>query len=265
MPVRLPTVPVHILSYLLLAAFIGANRRLAGMWLIGMGFLANAAAILSNGGYMPASEEALRAAGRWVLLQQAGGTYNNSSLIGPHTRLWFLADVFAIPAGLPFANVFSLGDVLLAIGILILVPALMGARPVRPEARLAAAVVGGVLVGYLLGTVKAPAALSGATSLQPRPKSTETPFPQPSPPLVEPVSPPSPPQTLYTVQVGAYRDLENAKAMVARLERDGYSARILSGSLHRVVVGEFETEDQARRLAALLAHSGYSTYIRRLR
>jgi cell division protein FtsN len=53
--------------------------------------------------------------------------------------------------------------------------------------------------------------------------------------------------------------------MVARLERDGYSARILSGSLHRVVVGEFETEDQARRLAALLAHSGYSTYIRRLR
>ncbi|MDR7416986.1 MAG: DUF5317 domain-containing protein, partial [Armatimonadota bacterium] len=186
-PVRLPTVPVHILSYLLLAAFIGANRRLPGMWLIGMGVLANAVVILSNGGYMPASEEALRAAGRWTLLQEAGGTYNNSSLIGPNTHLWFLADVFAIPAGLPFANVFSLGDVLLALGILILVPSLMGARPVRPEARLVAAVAGGFLVGYLVGNIEAPAARSVVTALQPLPHPPPPPTP---PPTARPPPPP---------------------------------------------------------------------------
>ncbi len=263
MPLRLPTVPVHVLSYLLLAAFLLANRRLPGMWLVGAGFLANATVILANGGYMPASEEALRAAGRWSLLREAGGTYNNSSLIGPQTRLWFLADVFAIPAGLPFANVFSLGDVLLALGILALVPGLMGARPLRPDVRVAVAVAGGFLLGYLVGNLEAPAALSVAHQPQalptPRPAETQNPFPPP----VEPVPPA--PQTLYTVQVGAYRDSRNAKAMVARLERDGFSARVLSGSLYRVVVGEFEREDQARQLAALLSRSGYATYVRRLR
>ncbi|MDR5709301.1 MAG: DUF5317 family protein [Armatimonadota bacterium] len=265
-PVRLPTVPVHILSYLLLAVFIGANRRLPGMWLLAAGFLANTAVILSNGGYMPASEEALRAAGRWSLLEEAAGTYNNSSLIGPQTRLWFLADVFAIPAGLPFANVFSLGDVLLALGILLLVPALMGARPLWPEVQLAAAVAGGLLVGYLLGTLEAPAALSVARPLQPSPTPhpVQKPSPLPSLPAARSVSPPHAPQTLYTVQVGAYRDPANARAMVRRLMGDGYSARILSGSLYRVVVGEFETEERAQRLAALLSRSGYPTYVRRL-
>jgi hypothetical protein len=32
------------------------------------------------------------------------------------TRLWFLGDVFAIPAGWPLANVFSVGDVLILLG-----------------------------------------------------------------------------------------------------------------------------------------------------
>jgi hypothetical protein len=31
-------------------------------------------------------------------------------------RLWFLGDVFAIPASWPLANVFSVGDLLIAIG-----------------------------------------------------------------------------------------------------------------------------------------------------
>ena len=33
-----------------------------------------------------------------------------------HARLWFLGDVFAIPASWPLANVFSVGDVLIALG-----------------------------------------------------------------------------------------------------------------------------------------------------
>ena len=35
----------------------------------------------------------------------------------PHPRLGFLGDVFAIPAGFPLANVFSIGDVLIVLGV----------------------------------------------------------------------------------------------------------------------------------------------------
>jgi hypothetical protein len=47
-----------------------------------------------------------------------------------------LTDIFAIPAGLPFANVFSVGDVLIAVGIVIAIAIGMqrgdpGATPAR--------------------------------------------------------------------------------------------------------------------------------------
>lgn len=149
---------VHVASYVLLGWFLWSNRHLPGMWLVALGFASNAAAIVANGGLMPASEEALRKAGRWALLQ-AAGTYNNSTVIGPHTRLWFLGDVFALPEGVPLANVFSLGDVFLALGALILVPAAMGARPVGRRAVVAGAVAAALLVGFLLANLQVPEAL----------------------------------------------------------------------------------------------------------
>jgi len=54
---------VHVASYVVLGAFLWANRHLPGVWLVALGFACNAAAILANGGLMPASVEALRAAG----------------------------------------------------------------------------------------------------------------------------------------------------------------------------------------------------------
>ncbi len=150
---------VHALSYGVLGTFLWLNRHLPGMWLAALGFASNAAAILANGGLMPASEEALRAAGRWALLEPAGMVYNNSTVIGPHTKLWFLGDVFAIPAGLPLANVFSFGDVLLALGALVLVPALMGAKPARPHLRALGVALAVLLLVVLVGSLKVPAAL----------------------------------------------------------------------------------------------------------
>ncbi len=158
---------VHVASYGLLGAFLWANRRLPGMWLVGLGFACNAAAIVANGGLMPASEEALRAAGRWDLLEQAGMVYNNSGVIGPGTRLWFLGDVFAVPAGLPLANVFSLGDVLLALGALVLVPALMGARPVDRRLARAGTAAAALLLGLLVLSLRVPQALRRTGSVRP--------------------------------------------------------------------------------------------------
>jgi hypothetical protein len=43
--------------------------------------------------------------------------FSNSALMGPGTALPWLGDVFLLPRPIPFANVFSIGDVLIAVGI----------------------------------------------------------------------------------------------------------------------------------------------------
>jgi hypothetical protein len=42
--------------------------------------------------------------------------FSNSVLIGPETVLPFLGDVFVWPRPLPLANVFSIGDAIIAVG-----------------------------------------------------------------------------------------------------------------------------------------------------
>ena len=73
---------------------------------------------------MPASRSALATAG----LEPTGdASFANSDLVeGAH--LAFLGDVFAIPAGWPGANVFSVGDVLLVAGALLALHVICGSR-----------------------------------------------------------------------------------------------------------------------------------------
>lgn len=102
---------MHAVSYALAVWFLWANRRVPGLPLIGSGGIANLAAISANGGVMPAHPAALALSGR----DAAEGFVNSSASSG--SALWFLGDVFAIPAGWPFANVFSVGDLVLVIGL----------------------------------------------------------------------------------------------------------------------------------------------------
>ena len=125
-----PSRIVHVASYGALAAFLWCNRHVAGMGLVALGGAANLAAILANGGVMPASAAALRRAGMPLT-----SDFANSAHVA-HARLGFLGDVFAIPRSLPLANVFSIGDVILAIGFAVVV-----ARAGRSEGR--AATLGG--------------------------------------------------------------------------------------------------------------------------
>ena len=75
---------------------------------------------------MPASIEAL------MLAHGVAGVpttaFSNSQLIGPATLLPWLGDVFALPRGVPLANVFSIGDVLIGAGGLLFV-----VRTMRPR------------------------------------------------------------------------------------------------------------------------------------
>jgi hypothetical protein len=103
---------VHVLSYLMAAAFLWLNRRVPGLLLVGLGAACNGITIAINGGTLPARPGALRTAGIDLV---ADRFVNSGALAHPH--LWFLGDVFAIPAGWPLANVFSVGDVLIVLGV----------------------------------------------------------------------------------------------------------------------------------------------------
>lgn len=104
-------VTAHGLSYVLAAAFLWVNRRIAGVPLLAAGGGLNALAIAANGGQMPASEAAVRQAGLPV---EVDHFVNSGVLEDP--RLSFLGDVFASPSWLPLQNVYSPGDLLLLAG-----------------------------------------------------------------------------------------------------------------------------------------------------
>jgi MFS family permease len=105
---------VHMATYLMGGAFVVLNRHVPFLWLVGAGGLMNFAAIAANGGVMPARAEALATAG----LTPEPGFANSATL--PEPRLAFLGDVFAIPDTWPLANVFSVGDICIALGVLVL-------------------------------------------------------------------------------------------------------------------------------------------------
>src|SRR3989442_515287 len=111
-PAGEPGPPISLAPTPLVVAVVARNIAVAPwLGLVVIGALANLAAIVANGGYMPTTPEALVAAAR----VEANGYSNSIQLARP--ALEALVDRFAMPAGLPFANVFSLGDVIVGIGI----------------------------------------------------------------------------------------------------------------------------------------------------
>lgn len=107
------------------------NIRMTGLPIVALGALSNLAAIVANGGAMPADPGALAAAGL------AGPGTSTNSVILAHPALQPLTDIFGIPAGVPLANVFSVGDVLIGLGVGVAIAAAMRRPPVRSEAAAA--------------------------------------------------------------------------------------------------------------------------------
>ena len=101
--------PAHLTSYVLLVVFAIANRHVRALVPVLLGMLLNLLAIGANGGHMPLSRGAAAAAGL-----DLGAATNVSESAG---RLTFLGDVFALPARLPVANAFSVGDILIGLGM----------------------------------------------------------------------------------------------------------------------------------------------------
>jgi Family of unknown function (DUF5317) len=102
-------VVLWLISYGLFAFAVGCNARMPGILLIAAGLVSNLAAILTNGGHMPALPSALRGAGLHFTKSR-----NSAELASPH--LSWLVDRWAAPSWIPWANVFSVGDILIATG-----------------------------------------------------------------------------------------------------------------------------------------------------
>lgn len=117
---------LYVLSTLAVFVAVLRNVRLTGMAVVALGSLANLVAITANGGAMPADPGALATAG----LDGPGAHTNSVVLADPVLRP--LTDIFAVPASWPLANVFSLGDVLIGVGIVIVIAAAMRPNP-RPD------------------------------------------------------------------------------------------------------------------------------------
>ena len=113
-----------VASYGLLVAAAALNLRITGVPIVATGMALNLIAILANGGTMPVRLSAMHEAGR-VAVTQA----NSPALESP--RLPWLIDRWAAPDWIPLANVFSVGDVVIAIGAVTIVVAAMGVRVPR--------------------------------------------------------------------------------------------------------------------------------------
>ncbi len=127
-----PRVGLLALSYLLLFFVAWQNRALPGIWMIGAGFIANFAVMVLNGGYMPITPEALAQVGhtRNALSSEPGARVlatKDIVLTRDATVAWWLSDLFVLPPPFPIPTVFSIGDVLIAVGMFWLVQSSMGA------------------------------------------------------------------------------------------------------------------------------------------
>jgi hypothetical protein len=105
---------VHMLSYALLGACAWSNRRIPGVSVIMLGGLLNFIAIAANGGVMPADP----ALAQHVAREAGEGFVNSGAVQNPH--LLFLGDIFATPASWPLYNVYSIGDLVIVTGVLVL-------------------------------------------------------------------------------------------------------------------------------------------------
>jgi hypothetical protein len=121
-------VPAYVASTGLVFFVLLVNIRIPGLPIVALGAACNLVAIVANGGYMPAASSALATAGR---VPPAG--YSNSAVVTDPV-LAPLTDLFALPAWLPFSNVFSVGDVLIGVGIAVAIVVAMRRPPAGSDA-----------------------------------------------------------------------------------------------------------------------------------
>jgi len=116
---------LYLTSQVLLLAFVWRNRRIPGVLIVGVGVICNLLVISFNSGFMPIMPETLAEINPGTTAQQwpVGTHYGYSKDIiklQPTTRFWALSDLLVIPPPFPPPTAFSVGDLIIAAGIIVL-------------------------------------------------------------------------------------------------------------------------------------------------
>jgi hypothetical protein len=104
--------PVYVASTAIVLAVVARNVGQPFFALLALGAALNLLVIIANGGVMPADPAALASVG---LLEREPGTFSNT-VAADGAALAFLGDNWATPGWFPFANVVSIGDLLIGVG-----------------------------------------------------------------------------------------------------------------------------------------------------
>ena len=110
-------------SQLLVVLFVVRNRQLSGIWLVALGLLLNMAVMAANRA-MPVDPAAMAAIG----VEGAEVPLGKHTLLTDETLLPWLADIIPVPW---LGSILSVGDLVLAIGLIPLTHALMTSPPRR--------------------------------------------------------------------------------------------------------------------------------------
>lgn len=114
---------LYVASTAMVVLAVLRNLDMPGIPLVALGAACNLAAILANGGFMPASPDAMAALGKAQPV-----IYSNSTVVA-HPMLEPLTDIFALPPWLPLNNIFSIGDAILALGVVVVIVTTMRRDP----------------------------------------------------------------------------------------------------------------------------------------
>jgi hypothetical protein len=116
---------LFLLSYPLLLVFVWRSRRLGAILIVGLGIACNLAVVVANGGWMPITPEALTRINPGSVAEQwSTGTHYSYSkdiiLAREDTRLGALSDALIAPPPFPWPTAFSVGDLVVALGVVFL-------------------------------------------------------------------------------------------------------------------------------------------------
>ena len=114
----------YSISLLVLLIFLLANfKEYQGIKVTTFGFILNVIAILANGGYMPQSIKQLSISGQTekVKLLTKYGHFYNATIMNSKTKLNLLGDRILLSIFGKFKTVYSIGDIIIMIGIAIFV------------------------------------------------------------------------------------------------------------------------------------------------
>ena len=117
---------IHGLSYMLLFIGIYFNWGTIAFRIVFTGIFLNFLVIMLNGGQMPVSGEAMQGIGLMDnMLAVRDGKIITHTLIDSQTVFKYLGDIFVLGKPYPRPKVFSIGDVIMALGIFIYIQDIM--------------------------------------------------------------------------------------------------------------------------------------------